>query len=466
MTSPRFQSQSLNWLNRQRLRWNDRLQQSWRSVQVAVSWGAQVLLYPFYIAVQSSRLLLQQWQTRQAPAMGLTGDMASEPVSESVDQGTLTVVVQPSREVAEPPPDFVDLFFNTLSGTFAFKPRSTHPAGLVPLAEPPQLQGIASLRLGSATYPQRSLVWVDDRNQLWSIPLAHQQAFQYKILTIVANHTPLPSNTSLKLLPEHPQQLPPLRWMHRLINWMQTSPLAQATNLFQESQIHPLALPAAPFPNPVPPQVQQRLQKFSLVQGDAMLRFLDYHLALIEPQGSGVSSPSSVPRDPVSPSPPSPLTDSPATLKLESPLLLQPSLSYPELFQPELQEASDLRDVEDFCCRRNLSAEVMPEDYRQLPPIASPPVLSPLPTTLPQPVPVEVSPALAPTQPPSPVSITIERQQTPALPPSGREEESLEQEIEVKSEAIGYEKHPLENLLHWIDRIVTWLERQVTKLLG
>jgi hypothetical protein len=400
--------------------------------------------------------------------MGLTGDIAPEQSSEPVVEGALTVVAQPSGGVVESPPDFVDLFFNTLSGAFAFKPRSPHPAGLAPLAEPPQLQGIASLRLGSATCPQRSLVWVDDRNQLWSIPLAHQQAFQYKILTIVANHTPLPSRTSLKLLPEQAQQLPPVRWIHRLINWMQTSPLAQSTNLFQESQIHPLSLPAAPFPNPVPPQVQQRLQKFSLVQGDAMLRFLDYHLALIEPQGSGASSPRSVPRDSVSSSTPSPLTKSPATLKLQSPLLLQPSLSYPELFQPELQEASDLRDVEDFCCSSRLSVAVMPEDYRQLPPIASPPVLSALPPVPPQPVlpAVEVSLDFAPTFPPSLTPTILERKPSPVLPSSILEPERLEPELEVKSEAIGYEKHPLENLLHWIDRIVTWVERQVTKLWG
>ncbi|MGA0200487.1 MAG: hypothetical protein ACO3NK_15485, partial [Prochlorotrichaceae cyanobacterium] len=103
-----------------------------------------------------------------------------------------------------------------------------------------------------------------------------------------------------------------------------------------------------------------------------------------------------------------------------------------------------------------------------LPPIASPPVLSALPPVPPQPVlpAVEGSLDFAPTFPPSLTPTILERKPSPVLPSSILEPERLEPEIEVKSEAIGYEKHPLENLLHWIDRIVTWVERQVTKLWG
>ncbi|MFZ4666245.1 MAG: hypothetical protein ACOYME_07450, partial [Prochlorotrichaceae cyanobacterium] len=37
-------------------------------------------------------------------------------------------------------------------------------------------------------------------------------------------------------------------------------------------------------------------------------------------------------------------------------------------------------------------------------------------------------------------------------------------EIEVKSLTVGYVKHPLEQLLHWLDRLVTWVENQLARL--
>lgn len=545
MTPQRFQSQSFNWLNRQRLRWNDRLHQGWRSVQMAVTWGMQLLLYPVYVAVQSSRLLLHQWQ-HPAPSRGLAGE-AAEPSS--------ALTVRNREAPSDAMPDFVALFFKALAGQFTFRPRPPVTGeGLVSLATEPKLQGIASLRRGSTRYPEGSLVWVDDRNQIWSIPLAHQQALQYQMLTIVTNHTPVASAAPLKLLPERAQQLPPVRWARRLMNWMQTSPLARSTNLFQESHIQPL-LPA-PFPNPLPPQFQMRVQEFSVKQSDAMVRFLDYHLALLEPQ----IEPQIEPQRPIV-SPPSPQVQAPVpslsakpvsppveavpvpalagvrsqepgitgmTLRqhllgaegigaeareisktqevgktqkvyerMPQPLGSQVNLQFSPEFNSEVKSApktiGTLASVlplgdpstplppvlppETF--PPQISPESPPELPLELPPqslleplseFISEPLLKPLPELLPErslritsqigTVQMETSdPAQELIQPLAQASGQPPRQKPPVLPPAEQVED-----IEVKSEAIGYEKHPLEQLLHWIDRVVTWIEQQLTKL--
>lgn len=512
--SHRFQSQSFNWLNRQRLRWNDRLQQGWRSVQVVATWGLQLVLYPLYVAVQSSRLLLHKfllhnWQ-RQAPALGV-GDSDSSALVVRDKKSDLT-------------PDFVGLFFKALGKQFTFRPRprtedsptsssslattsSTASVTLSSSQNPtlsPQLQGIASLRVGSARYPEGSLVWVDDRNQIWSIPLVHQQALQYQMLTIVANHTP--STVPLKLLPERSQQLPPVRWARRLMNWMQTSPLALATNLFQESQIQPLALPLAPFPNPLPPHFQLRIQEFSVQQSDALLRFLDYHLALLEPQKSIVST--TTQPDTTQPGSPQgkfadfiPSELIPAQGLISQVLPAQGQVSPPEVSAPEVS-FSDVSPSEisrseipsqsppativgmtlrqhllgslDSSRSNSINLNPKPQAYSPPQTIGSTPMVSISPT--PEPSSPDISrQALTPQVITAADKSFLDSTLSPldGSPLDGSPEQPMKvevkevkefKEVEVKSEAIGYEKHPLEHLLHWLDRVVTWIERQLAKL--
>ena len=496
MPPHRFQSQSLNWLNRQRLRWNDRLQQGWRSMQMVATWGLQLVLYPLYVAVQSSRLLLHQWQ-RQAPTLGLGGDTGSESSALMKNEDG------DRKGKSGSTPDFVALFFKALGKQFTFRPRPpvgdslpTSSAGVTgslatgslvtgSLATQqstlqtnlqPQLQGIASLRIGSSSYPAGSLVWVDDRNQIWSIPPLQQQALQYQMLTIVANHTPSP--VPLKLLPERAQQLPPVRWTRRLMNWMQTSPLALATNLFQESQIQPLALPPVPFPNPLPPQFQMRVQEFSAQQSDALVRFLDYHLALIEPQNmepqNTIVSP--VPQvNPqgqalqVSPIPVSSISVSPASVSsmAASPRSVSPSptpaivgmtLRHRLLDTPDGHHSSDVEQSTSHPQPQTIETPGM-ISWDSLP------SLEPLSQTI---LPIKLEPDSRPPVLSSPERSTFQEStvsvhKTAKFPSlKGSVKDPIE--VEVKSEAIGYEKHPLEQLLHWLDRVITWIERQLAKL--
>ena len=299
MSSGRFQSQTFNWLNQQRIHWNDRLEQGWRSFQVGMTWGLQIALYPFYAAIQSSRLLLRSWQSSSQSI----SQPIPQPISQSIsrppgtsDSASLPCIEVPpllSIAVAEDcstqrPVDFLYRFLESVRENFGFKVRSSSKTDSK-IETLPTLRGIACLCVPSQTQASRSLVWVDDRNQLWTIPPAQQQTLQYQMLNFLIQHTPQGDrfrvslgSAPLKILPDRSQQLPAVRWFRRLLNWMHTSPIALSTNLFQEAYLSDL--PSPPFPNPLPVPLQKDLQRFSLEKGDALIRFLDYHLAQLEPR--------------------------------------------------------------------------------------------------------------------------------------------------------------------------------------
>jgi hypothetical protein len=67
----------------------------------------------------------------------------------------------------------------------------------------------------------------------------------------------------------------------------------------------------------------------------------------------------------------------------------------------------------------------------------------------------------------SPDSFASSSHHSSAFPPVNPEVSPAgEVQIEVSSEVLGYEKHLLEQLLHWLDRAMTWLEKQLEKLWG
>jgi hypothetical protein len=57
----KYQSQVMNFLNRQILAIQDHTTKTWRQLKVTLIWGAQVVLYPIYAIVQASRFALHQF---------------------------------------------------------------------------------------------------------------------------------------------------------------------------------------------------------------------------------------------------------------------------------------------------------------------------------------------------------------------------------------------------------------------
>jgi hypothetical protein len=76
-SSGRYQSWLFNFLDRQARQWQDRAAVGLRYLQLTVTWGAQILLYPIYAAFQANRLLAQQGRS---PAQTLYLEPGQDPV--------------------------------------------------------------------------------------------------------------------------------------------------------------------------------------------------------------------------------------------------------------------------------------------------------------------------------------------------------------------------------------------------
>jgi hypothetical protein len=126
--------------------------------------------------------------------------------------------------------------------------------------KPETCQGIASL------LETRSLVLVDSANRLWDVLTAEQQQQLYRrVIWEVIDYDrsiqrvtllnqgfspPSIAQRRLPLPPDRPQALPSVRRFRDLMAWMQQSPVAIAINLFQEADLATAPIvPTVPSPD-------------------------------------------------------------------------------------------------------------------------------------------------------------------------------------------------------------------------
>jgi hypothetical protein len=219
ISSGRYQSSFFSFLSQQSLRFKDKAQQVWRKAKIAAVWGAQIALYPVYLLFQSGRLAGKQMGNAVRQWLQLEA-------AESVPADT---PIQKALAAA---------------------------AGLV-AAESIAIQGIAS------SLSDRSLVLVTTDFQILDVLTPAQQLeLQRRIVWEMAIHWRQHriqiqdrGATFLPLPQAQPRALPPVRAFWQWLAWMQQSPVAIATNLFQESRLAlapepPLETwqPAFPFP--------------------------------------------------------------------------------------------------------------------------------------------------------------------------------------------------------------------------
>jgi hypothetical protein len=239
-TSGRYQSRLFSFFSQQTLRLKDKAGQVWRQTKLAATWGAQILLYPVYLVFQTGRLAGRQ-MGRAAQVFPSLGEQA-EPVDRPIQQ--VLAAVQRHTPTLSPAAET-----DTLSGTIATQSSADLSFSGV--------QGIASLLV------DRRLVLVSADNQILNILTTDQQHdLQQRIAWAMARfwrrvhersltgdrvadrsageQQRLAGPTFLPLLGDRAQALPPVRALRRLMAWMQTSPVAIATNLFQESRLAPL----------------------------------------------------------------------------------------------------------------------------------------------------------------------------------------------------------------------------------
>ncbi|MGV0027320.1 hypothetical protein [Phormidesmis priestleyi] len=240
-SSGRFQSHLFNFVARQTQKLVDKTTTVLRHTKVALIWTSQILLYPVYALFQSTRLIGQQiGQTVQQSFLQLT--QTTETDSElAADTPILRVLsaIQPNEAKEKQETGAIQLSFFQRAIAH-FKPHSSllpPPSSLLTSPPPCPIQGIASL------IPTGKLVLVTVDNQIMDIlTIEQQESLRQRIIWEMANYwhycrQRLLNSTASLAIADRPNSLPPVRVFHQLMSWVQSSPVAIATNLFRESAL-------------------------------------------------------------------------------------------------------------------------------------------------------------------------------------------------------------------------------------
>ncbi|WP_204151101.1 hypothetical protein [Leptolyngbya sp. CCY15150] len=271
MTTGPYQSRILNQLTQNYRRLRDDLQLNWRKSAVAMVWGVQVLLYPFYVATQTTRVLgrqLRQTVRRVLPQLGTsspppTADTPLQATLRSLPSLDLPAIWEDDLElpsdpaqaipdpaaVPEPHPPRLQNWLRSLISRFKPAAPLALPAGRLYLQQGETTQVIQGL---ACQVTSQALVLVGSENSVVDCLTPEQQTrLQHRMVLALADYYHqqriyAPPTQGLALPMTDDRVLPPMRWMNQAIAWMQTGPVAIAANLFQEAQ----ALPERRIPRP------------------------------------------------------------------------------------------------------------------------------------------------------------------------------------------------------------------------
>jgi hypothetical protein len=402
-SSGRYQSSLFSFFSQQSLRFKDKAQQVWRKAKTAAVWGAQIALYPIYLLFQSGRLVGKQMGNAARQFLQVGAGQPEIPPSDTPIQKALAAATQ----------WFV---------------QAEQPGALLDSAV--AIQGIAS-RLSD-----RGLVLVTVDAQILDLLTPEQQAvLQRRIVWEMAIHWRQhrlerlegQGGAFLPLPQEQPQALPPVRLFQQLMAWMQQSPVAIATNLFQESR---LALQAAePIDVLYPHDLDSGDNHFPVFQwiknqstdlSQMLNKLLDSSLVLY---------------DPIAPVEPEP--DLPSL----------PELTIEEFFSGEfigvavpvsapLEKAIVLTVQPPAAVQPTVKTSLTRKPVARKPKVVENTAIGVQESALAKPLEAKIA---HPDAPPAP---------------------TLEAEVEV----VGYEKHPLEQLLAWLDGGMLWLEQKLGEI--
>lgn len=263
-----YQSRLLNFISKQSRQVADNCDRTWRQIKEATLTATQILLYPAYLLVQSSRMLgrqlressqkvdlpeLQEFDGDENPdgqQNWYQGEVSEESsiaeilhlaenlLNSSQTAKTLAsfpLLINQGNAASDLPPAI------NFSGQIT-KHQTTsvleHPLAKTELKPQPKVEGIASF------IPARTLVLVGRENQILDILTPEQQEIlEGSITWEIANCGPerreitqkeLKFNLGLESAAKK-AQLPPMRRFWELMAWLQTSPVALKRNQFGES---------------------------------------------------------------------------------------------------------------------------------------------------------------------------------------------------------------------------------------
>lgn len=286
MSSP-YKSRLFTFLNRQSIQWQDRLGKTARQLKVAIAWGTQIVLYPFYLALQTSRLVGRQLQGQGAslPTLG----PVTNPPTDQVAQNLVATLNQAIAQVPHQGPLSSDLA--------ALSVTTAAPLATIPQTLGGALREILHRQWQTLTAPSRQIlqqgpitaiaslldtreiVLIQRGRTIIHLPQGFQQALkQYLVVAMAQFHRqrrqylkqryqgPL---WAPKYLPNidssNPNLITAARGFLQLMGWVQHSPVAVAIDLFGESRLSVPILPALPPALPLVPPLP--LEK-TLIQWD------------------------------------------------------------------------------------------------------------------------------------------------------------------------------------------------------
>ena len=262
----RYQSRLFNFLNRQSIRLTDQFNRTVRHLKVAATWGTQILLYPVYLLVQAGLSA-----GRQLSSAAQTGSTPLKAFSHSQPQETAPTVDTPIQRVLEEV-RILELPIARLKEELNVEKlegwnvqdnlltcQSATQTHLQPSKLPPEtpthlnpteqeLSNEHCLVRGVATLlTTRTLVLVTVQNQVLDILTPEQQQkLSARIIWEVSDflhQRRLVQVSERQVVPHRlanldgPRVFLPVRLFWQLMAWVQTSPVAIAANLFQESTL-------------------------------------------------------------------------------------------------------------------------------------------------------------------------------------------------------------------------------------
>ncbi|MGB3615895.1 MAG: hypothetical protein WBA10_19020 [Elainellaceae cyanobacterium] len=507
MSTP-YQSRLLTFVSERSLKLRDQAQRRLRQVQLAALWGTQVVLYPFYAAFQSTRVISRQvGQTaRRAfprlraaangvqqsglpdPSLALQTPASDSPIRRtlrSLDLFSLPLPITPAESALAPAES--SALTDSPSENLALQtPAAPSPS--------PQIRGIACL------LTSQHLVLVDQYSAIHDVLTPTQEQYlRRRLILELAKfwraHQQVPlahqSPTPRPLPSDRDTMLPPVRAWWRLMAWMQTSPVAVSANLFQEARLpdsvlhsrlevaSASAVPTYPFPlieaTPPPPALAQLTQPWwsrllpPWLQGNGReLGIGKYRPDAGEGQATDAPTSQMTPpwfdpdhqgdkkgwenanqivqrhqaaRPPVRPSLPTPPKEQWADLYQADPTLLDEIENY--LLGPYgvegLSSSTDLLQAGDMAIGHSLSAEGIS------PAGAGDGLSSALRTG-------------------GPILTKTDRLAAP-LSTAASTTGITSTWLEIQATSLGYERHPLEHILAWVDQGLAWTEAWLMKLL-
>lgn len=481
-SSGRYQSRLFNFIHQQSRRVTEQCQSALRHVRVATSWVAPVLLYPLYLLFKSTteagRQLHQSVQSRlDLPADDTDSQLQTSPTADTPIQRVLLSVNTLPLEQAVVTPDKPRNFLASLaSRRLQFLQNKDTSTSSLPHPKPPNVRGIATQLLS------RTLVLVTAQNEILDIlTLQQQQKLQKRIIEEVAQYwryqrlayaaTALPSaNSSANPTSLIPFPTQTLAFLDRTFAELESNHLAsvskvaitlgsswkivQQLKIKFNVQLHSNQLPAT-----ADGSENQTFRIQALIWAA-----IDYFfgnrsqkpIATTSTPNSGKLETGSTPRKPL---PARNLMAEEFSPQLPPHLVsdINPWLTLSDLFgEPEPEGKFSQQKTLQAAGKTNLAlpfsklATLLLTQTRKIAKTAA-----------------TATPPLA--------ASTTTRSSISALQPESAEEicsqscsrqhEPAAEWIEIDAVAIGYIKHPLEQLLEWLDRFMLWLE-EVLMIVG